>query len=246
MDVGHIESGTVVPDFEEMSPDSRAANDQDINVCQRCSVLCQDPAVWTLPWNFVFKFDAKGNGLDGLRCKICQFLEEVTAEHQRRSAERLPPPSLSISRTYYAQGKNYLRIAYEISTTHQTYYVVPLSHLGSTDYQPSLSPQVQRIAYDEVRKWIVQCQDHDKFNLGLGEVTRNLKVISCESDNATVVDAPQSCDYVALSYVWGGTKEASFTTGDVLGDDLPQTIQDSIKVTRELGFKYLWVDRYVS
>jgi hypothetical protein len=35
-------------------------------------------------------------------------------------------------------------------------------------------------------------------------------------------------------------------TVDVLGDDLPQTIKDSITVARKLGFKYLWVDRYVS
>lgn len=53
-----------------------------------------------------------------------------------------------------------------------------------------------------------------------------------------VVSCPQNCDYVALSYVWGGIQP----TPDALeGHHLPQTIEDAITVTKALGRRYLWV-----
>lgn len=83
-----------------------------------------------------------------------------------------------------------------------------------------------------------------------------------------VVIAPRDCSYIALSYVWGDVKvfraqekdfmpqvaDLSCTGPDQssiqmssfildLGDvKLPQTIEDAIKVTRDLGEEYLWVD----
>lgn len=62
-------------------------------------------------------------------------------------------------------------------------------------------------------------------------------------------DPDEKGEYVALSYCWGGPQPACTTTeslsvytdGISFGDQ-PQTIQDAIRVARELGFKYLWVD----
>ncbi|KAF2104882.1 HET-domain-containing protein [Rhizodiscina lignyota] len=61
--------------------------------------------------------------------------------------------------------------------------------------------------------------------------------------------------YVTLSYCWGSalsdpTKKALRTTRDTLGqfreeipgNSLPQTVQDAILVTQNLGMRYLWVD----
>jgi Heterokaryon incompatibility protein (HET) len=56
--------------------------------------------------------------------------------------------------------------------------------------------------------------------------------------------------YVALSYCWGGGQENIMTTRANLLErlqnipfkNLPQTIKDAIIVTRELKYKYLWVD----
>jgi hypothetical protein len=76
---------------------------------------------------------------------------------------------------------------------------------------------------------------------------KDLKVLDC--DKRTVVLAPESCQFVALSYVWGQpTVEAKPTDRPqfpTLPDVLPRTVEDSIKVTKILGHKYLWVDRYV-
>lgn len=56
--------------------------------------------------------------------------------------------------------------------------------------------------------------------------------------------------YVALSYCWGGDQEKIKTTEanilerlqNIQFNSLPQTIKDAIIVTRELGYKYIWVD----
>jgi hypothetical protein len=67
-----------------------------------------------------------------------------------------------------------------------------------------------------------------------------LKLIDCET--RTIVPT-FNYPYVALSYVWGSTSgdENSFGT---LPESLPNTIEDAIVVTRKLGFRYLWIDRY--
>jgi hypothetical protein len=61
-------------------------------------------------------------------------------------------------------------------------------------------------------------------------------------------------EYVALSHYWGDLsieqKKAYYTTQDNIGQrlkgfslsELPKTFQDAVKVTRELGVLYLWID----
>lgn len=72
-----------------------------------------------------------------------------------------------------------------------------------------------------------------------------LKVIDCFLRH--VVPISPHCDYVALSYVWGsGTSRAEDGTFnlDLYDRRLPQTVEDAMNVTRVLGKRYLWVDRY--
>ena len=57
-----------------------------------------------------------------------------------------------------------------------------------------------------------------------------------------IINYPErGCEYVALSYVWGGVAQQSFRLGSTLGR-LPQTIEDAIACVRILGTRYLWVD----
>lgn len=53
-----------------------------------------------------------------------------------------------------------------------------------------------------------------------------------------VVPCPPGCVYAALSYVWGGVRAEE---GALEEGTLPQTIEDAITATRELGLRYLWV-----
>lgn len=67
-----------------------------------------------------------------------------------------------------------------------------------------------------------------------------------------VVEAPQNCRYVALSYMWGNIKTDYITvlknveerrhTSSLESVALPRTIRDAIKLVQELDERYLWVD----
>ncbi|RMZ88159.1 hypothetical protein DV736_g4617, partial [Chaetothyriales sp. CBS 134916] len=67
-----------------------------------------------------------------------------------------------------------------------------------------------------------------------------------------IVEMPRNARYVALSYLWGKNFKQLFTTSENLprlskpdglsNEKLPRTIKDAIKLTRLLGFKYLWTD----
>lgn len=65
-----------------------------------------------------------------------------------------------------------------------------------------------------------------------------LKVIDITTQK--VVAAPKRCEYVALSYVWGVSRQY------VSSSIFPKVVKDSLVITSKLGYKYLWVDKYVS
>jgi hypothetical protein len=60
----------------------------------------------------------------------------------------------------------------------------------------------------------------------------------------------EQCDhYVALSYCWGGPQPLLTTranvdsfSSEIPQEQLPRTLADAVNVTRQLGFKYLWID----
>jgi hypothetical protein len=75
------------------------------------------------------------------------------------------------------------------------------------------------------------------------------KLIDCVT--RSVVTAPKIFEYVALSYIWGKTltpyvndKSLRGPLEDKLPSCLPNTIEDAMKITINLGFRYLWVDKY--
>ena len=75
-------------------------------------------------------------------------------------------------------------------------------------------------------------------------------VLTEELDQVRLIDVQKrqivkfpggGCDYVALSYVWGGVAQKSVQLGGDIGE-LPKTLEDAISFTKTLGKQYLWVD----
>ena len=90
-----------------------------------------------------------------------------------------------------------------------------------------------------VRSWLETCREHYHKACGRSishqPITRCLRVINCTADTPMVEEQDWGITYAALSYVWGSS------TAD--REEWPNTILDSIAVTRELGLQYLWIDR---
>jgi hypothetical protein len=113
-------------------------------------------------------------------------------------------------------------------------------------------------AIDRLKGWLHVCEnehpklvDHVQTSLKLGITT--LRVIDTEENRICEVET--SCPYICLSYVWGppianpillttATKTRMETIDGLVnnGIDLPPTIKDAMKVTRDIGLRYLWVD----
>jgi len=96
-------------------------------------------------------------------------------------------------------------------------------------------------SFDCVKDWISLCSSRHRIcDLKIPSSNACQKLIDCET-RTIVLDENQS--YVALSYVWGLGSDTS-RDPKTLPTDLPNTIQDAMTVTKELGYRYLWVDRY--
>jgi len=105
------------------------------------------------------------------------------------------------------------------------------------------------IDYRVLKDWIALCQRDHTSNTSFCSVSRSVsfpsrKLIDCR--DRRIVRAPDNCQYVALSYVWGCPTEQNINPdiGDRLPRSVPPTIKDAMTVTLGLGFQYLWVDRY--
>lgn len=95
---------------------------------------------------------------------------------------------------------------------------------------------------ESAKAWIRFCQSHHTTICSIRDRSSisHLKLIDC--DTKTIV-AGEGHPYVALSYVWGCSSEVSEHSSR-LPATMPNTIKDSMTVTKRLGYRYIWIDRY--
>lgn len=101
------------------------------------------------------------------------------------------------------------------------------------------------IDFDILLGWLRRCQYEHGGTCDLPTSPRVpfLKLIDCHTRRIVPASNHQ---YLALSYTWAPKLNSVGEDNDLefLPDDLPDTIEDAITVTRKLGFQYLWIDRY--
>jgi hypothetical protein len=96
------------------------------------------------------------------------------------------------------------------------------------------------VDFDKLKSWLDKCDLHAQCGPSMQGGPRDLRVIDCTK--RAVVLAPVNCQYVALSYVWGGMVLETDSTSELLPATLPRTIEDSIKATLLLGYNHLWIE----
>ncbi|KAH8911265.1 HET-domain-containing protein [Coniochaeta sp. PMI_546] len=108
----------------------------------------------------------------------------------------------------------------------------------------------QQVDFAVVRDWIAYCSvNHDiTCTPSRASVVRGFTVIDCIDRHIRSDVLIDQQGYVALSYVWGPDSRSmdhdAKTPRGKLPDNTPRVVDDAIEVTRQLGFRYLWVDRY--
>jgi hypothetical protein len=109
----------------------------------------------------------------------------------------------------------------------------------SAHFEPSL-----------VASWLQYCSENHKMLCSKGRsLVTGLRLIDCESFTVKTADLEDT--YVALSYVWGSSVQENVPRGvgntidnNQLPQSLPTVITDAVKVTKDLGFRYLWIDKF--
>ncbi|KAL5625806.1 hypothetical protein FOBRF1_000149 [Fusarium oxysporum] len=161
--------------------------------------------------------------------------EGVPEDHKRKFAIwfGLSTPGLDMSGPSFFSAGQQLRVAM------MTGEAIAMHPNSSSEDSYSARVIEGMVNVDHIRKGLEHCRKHHseqcnaKFDKGL-LITRMLDV-----NTRKVVDCPDNCDYLALSYVWGGIHPAD---GALEAGTLPQTIEDAITLTKRLGKQYLWVD----
>ncbi|KAF3074217.1 hypothetical protein CFAM422_003781 [Trichoderma lentiforme] len=116
-------------------------------------------------------------------------------------------------------------------------------------------PIPNRLDYLKARSWINDCRENHSHECNsVHPIIPNMRLIDCH--NSEIVMADSTMQWVALSYVWGSQSRMNDTyisAGVVynspslncrLPSSISNTVKDAILVTTQLGFRYLWIDRY--
>lgn len=113
--------------------------------------------------------------------------------------------------------------------------------------QPLTAKEIDPHCVDlsSIRRWLTNCDSLHSYTCQ-SQASENLRKICLIAVKARriVEYSSTTIEYLALSYVWGKSSKlvsGSGIPGTVLGA-LPQTIEDALALTEDLGQEYLWVD----
>jgi hypothetical protein len=113
-------------------------------------------------------------------------------------------------------------------------------------------PTLSHVDYSAVVSWLEYCKSkHKSLCNNTHEQIPGMKLLDTCSSKIKIVSPPLHAPYIALSYVWGSSKapnQEGYTvrasSGSQTPAHLPKVVLDAIEVVRNLGYRYLWVDRY--
>ena len=96
--------------------------------------------------------------------------------------------------------------------------------------------------YGIIKEWFRRCDalHHITCKPLVSEGLKKIKLVDVET-RQIVMYPSYGCDYIAVSYIWGGVVQPSYKLGDIL-PTIPATLEDAMVVTRLLGKRYLWAD----
>ncbi|KAH6684765.1 hypothetical protein B0J14DRAFT_664751 [Halenospora varia] len=94
-----------------------------------------------------------------------------------------------------------------------------------------------------IHVWIDRCKRHHKGTCAPPKPTQLRDILLIDVFQRKLVPYPEekACEYITLSYVWGGCDPGPFS-GHSKIRRLSATLEDAIRFTKALGRTYLWID----
>lgn len=192
----------------------------------------------------IFKIEEKAEELLLSACKVCQTLGMAMQVHQHGTPSLEGPFLLHWQRWSRHSGAAVFRDSNGIKRGGRGQVgIVKVRYSGSSRAECRKNhetPEGLHVDFGTIKSWLDKCNSHIQCRSGVRQAPQKLKVIDCME--RAVVLAPIDCQYMALSYVWGGLVFKADSTSGLLPTMLPRTIEDSIKATLLLGYRYLWIE----
>lgn len=117
-------------------------------------------------------------------------------------------------------------------------------------------PDPKWIDIEDIRQWIYTCDLEHGEECHPCPMRTQRPIWLIDVEQACIVPA-QGHRYLALSYVWGGVESSQATTVNIeqlqssgslreteLRFLIPRTVRHAMELTKMLGEKHLWVDRF--
>jgi hypothetical protein len=226
-----------------------------VDLCSNCRILRwlglrRPPQAVPIVGELVHRYRESARTPVSSTCELCQaicasFLSATQVKYITLSLGKLAD-AISLNIAYLDQERPFDLLFIDIedetgcTITQETAFslMLPAQTEGVTVRQ--IEPK--SVDYTAVRLWINHCD----FTHGPSCHTAtklhvpHFKVIDCFNRQVVPLPDPRT-QYIALSYVWGKPNPEVDSS-----ERFPQTIEDSMDVTSKLGYRYLWVDRYVS
>jgi hypothetical protein len=110
----------------------------------------------------------------------------------------------------------------------------------------SAAVDASKVNYDHCKAWLQHCEGSHRQRCRVESVPRRsdlpLVCIDCITQEIHPISPEE--DYCALSYVWGATKKVASQEQGRVPKNIEQVIRDAMEAVKQLGKRYLWVDRY--
>jgi len=200
--------------------------------CERCSAI---PWVrWYVSMRENLHFKETPEQLQSAPCPICRVIGRGIAKYDE------PVSCLERWISRLDRDEGFLVWLPRVHTRAD----IMLYDKDDEDFIKACKVHPKRVDFTYARQWIRNCiSSHVECKSPPDSDFHDLKVLDCR--DRIIVSAPKHCEYVALSYVWGKVRLENALDFPRIPDILPRTVEDSIIATRMLGYRYLWIDRYV-
>ncbi|KAF5007194.1 hypothetical protein FDECE_6456 [Fusarium decemcellulare] len=128
-----------------------------------------------------------------------------------------------------------------------------IGRIGANDHRQLRSitvhqPKVDSVDFGRARGWIDYCKAHHgrrchPNSSSTRDSIASFRLIDCLTRN--IVNGQSGIDqFVALSYVWGPQPDQAAAADHHRVEDAEPVVEDTIRATIALGYRYLWVDRH--
>lgn len=117
-------------------------------------------------------------------------------------------------------------------------------------YRPTWKNPLEQGCISLVRKWLSNCcKNHPQCSQPSRRIAPTRIIDISQRDPFLEVNPPPNVPYIILSYCWGTGAVLSTTVDNFVRhqrqigfDEMPNTFKDAIRVARELGFDFIWID----